>query len=87
MEKKIPMRTCVACRTSKPKKELVRIVKNQDGISLDRTGKVNGRGAYVCDNPACLKKLVKGKILNKIFECEVSPETYSKIEEALSDEQ
>lgn len=87
MEKKIPMRTCVACRTSKPKKELVRIVKNQDGISLDRTGKVNGRGAYICDNPACLKKLIKGKILNKIFECEVSEETYKAIEVALSDDE
>lgn len=85
MEKKVPMRTCVACRSSKPKKELVRIVKNQNGITLDRTGKVNGRGAYICDDTECLRKLIKGKILNKVFECEVSDETYKLIEVAFSD--
>lgn len=85
MEKKVPMRTCVACRTSKPKKELVRIVKTQNGITLDRTGKVNGRGAYICDDEACLKKLVKGKILNKVFECEVPKETYEQIEVEFGD--
>ncbi len=87
MEKKVPMRTCVACRTNKPKKELVRIVKNPNGIFVDRTGKVNGRGAYICDDPNCLKKLIKGKILNKVFECEISEETYKMIEVAFSDKQ
>ncbi|MBQ6728047.1 MAG: YlxR family protein, partial [Clostridia bacterium] len=50
MEKKIPMRTCIACRAIKPKKELIRIVKAEDGIFLDRTGRKNGRGAYICDD-------------------------------------
>ena len=49
MEKKVPMRTCIACKAVKPKRELVRIVKNENGILLDRTGKLNGRGAYICD--------------------------------------
>lgn len=81
MEKKIPMRTCIACRQSKPKKELVRIVKNQEGIFLDRTGKVNGRGAYVCDSVECVKKLNKQKLLNRVFEMQVEQSVYDKLTE------
>jgi predicted RNA-binding protein YlxR (DUF448 family) len=81
MEKKIPMRTCIACRANKPKKELVRIVKNGDEIKLDRTGKLNGRGAYICDDIECAKKLKKGKLLNRAFSCQVSDETYELLME------
>lgn len=81
MEKKVPMRTCIACRTVKSKKELIRIVKNGEDISLDRTGRKNGRGAYICDDINCLNKLKKGKILNKVFSCPVSDDVYAKIEE------
>ena len=81
MEKKIPMRTCIACRANKPKKELVRIVKNGDEIKLDRTGKLNGRGAYICDDIECAKKLKKGQLLNRAFSCQVSDETYELLME------
>lgn len=81
MEKKIPMRTCIACRTVKPKKELIRIVKSEDGISLDRTGRKNGRGAYICDDAECIAKLKKGKLLNRTFSMPVADETYDKIAE------
>ena len=81
------MRTCVACRTSKPKKELVRIVKNPNGIYVDRTGKVNGRGAYICDDVNCLKKLIKGKILNKVFECAIDESVYNDIEVAFGNKE
>ena len=81
MEKKVPMRTCIACRANKPKKELVRIVKSGDEISLDRTGRLNGRGAYICDDAACFNKLKKGKLLSKAFSCQVSDEVYDKIAE------
>ena len=81
MEKKIPMRTCIACRQTKPKKELIRIVKSGEVISLDRTGRKNGRGAYICDDISCLEKLKKQKILNKVFSTPVSDQVYSKIEE------
>jgi len=81
MEKKIPMRTCIACRANKPKKELVRIVKNGEEIKLDRTGKLNGRGAYICDDIECAKKLKKGKLLNRAFSCQVSDETYELLME------
>ncbi len=81
MEKKVPMRTCIACRTVKPKKELIRVVKFGDEISLDRTGKKNGRGAYICDNPDCVQKLKKQKLLNKVFSCAVEESVYDKITE------
>ncbi len=82
MEKKIPMRTCIACRQEKPKKELIRVVKFGDQISLDKTGKANGRGAYVCNDLECIKKLKKQKLINRAFSCEVADSTYDQIMEA-----
>lgn len=81
MEKKIPMRTCIACRAEKPKKELIRVVKYGDEIKLDLTGKANGRGAYICNDIECINKLKKGRLLNRAFSCQVSDETYQKISE------
>lgn len=58
--KKVPQRKCIACQDRDNKKELVRIVKNKEGhIFLDKTGKANGRGAYICNCSECLKKLLK----------------------------
>ena len=87
MEKKVPMRTCIACRACKPKKELVRIVKSGEQIKLDRTGKMNGRGAYICDDVECAKKLKKAKLLNKTFACQVEECVYDEITEALLGQQ
>ena len=78
--KKIPMRMCVVCHTSKPKKELVRIVRGTDGvISLDLTGRLNGRGAYVCPNSLCLEKAIKTKRLSRVFEMPIENELYEKL--------
>ncbi len=80
--KKIPLRMCIACKELKEKKEMLRIVKNADGeISIDFTGKANGRGAYICDNPECVKKLKKQKLLNKVFSCAVDDAVYDAVEE------
>ena len=87
MEKKIPMRTCIACRTEKPKKELVRVVKFGDEIKLDLTGKANGRGAYVCNDKECIMKLKKQKMLNRAFSMEVKEEVYDCILEEFLSEQ
>ena len=58
--KKIPMRRCLGCMESKPKKELLRVVKTTEGeIVLDMTGKKNGRGAYICKSVSCLEKAIK----------------------------
>ncbi|MBQ9514445.1 MAG: YlxR family protein [Clostridia bacterium] len=83
-EKKVPMRMCIACRQMKPKKELLRIVKTEDGVIIDESGKKNGRGAYICDSSDCALKLKKQKILNKVFSCEVDATVYDAIGEKLS---
>ena len=71
-EKKIPMRRCLGCNESFPKKELVRVVRSPEGdISLDLTGRKNGRGAYVCKNPACLKKALKSGRIARNLESEI----------------
>lgn len=78
--KKIPLRTCMGCNEKKPKKELIRIVRNKDEIiSIDRTGKADGRGAYICDNVACLDKVVKSKRLEKALDTKISEEIYNSL--------
>ena len=79
MEKKVPIRTCIACKTAKPKKELIRVVKFNDQIKLDLTGKLNGRGAYVCNDENCIQKLKKQKLLNRAFSLQVEDSVYDKI--------
>ncbi len=75
MQKKIPQRQCMGCRERKAKKELLRVVRGTDGVvSLDFSGKLNGRGAYVCPNLDCLKKAQKSKALERSLETEI-PET------------
>lgn len=78
--KKIPMRTCIGCNIAKPKKELIRVVKSQDGdVSIDFTGKKNGRGAYVCRDISCLEKAIKTKRLSRAFEMPIENEVYEKL--------
>ncbi len=81
-EKKIPMRTCIACREGKPKRDMLRIVKNAAGeISLDFSGKAAGRGAYICNSAECIARLKKYRLLNKAFSAPVPEEVYARIEE------
>lgn len=78
--KKIPLRTCMGCNEKRPKKELIRIVKNKEGlISIDRTGKLDGRGAYICDSLECLEKLKKSKRLERALESKISEEVYNNL--------
>lgn len=75
--KKIPLRRCLGCFESKPKNELCRIVKNKDGqISIDKTGKMQGRGAYICCDKVCLEKAIKERRIEKEFEIKISDEIY-----------
>jgi len=84
MEKKIPLRMCVACRNMQPKKNLIRIVKNNEGdIFVDKTFKANGRGAYICSSIECLEKSIKTKALNRAFKCEISSEIIEKLKEEI----
>ena len=78
--KRQPQRTCMGCNEKKDKKDLIRIVKNKNGeISIDRTGKQEGRGAYLCDNIECLEKAIKTKRIEKVFEQKISNEIYEKL--------
>ena len=82
--KKIPLRTCMGCNDKKPKKELIRIVKNKEGIiSLDKTGKQEGRGAYICNSVECLEKVVKSKRLEKVLEKEISEQIYNNLKDVI----
>ncbi len=76
------MRTCIACRQEKPKKDMLRIVKNSAGeIYLDFSGRVAGRGAYICNGADCVRRLRRYRLLNKAFSAEVPEEVYDRIEE------
>lgn len=82
--KKIPMRMCTGCREMQPKKELVRVVRTAEGeIKLDNTGKLNGRGAYICKNKDCLIKARKANALSRAFETAVPDEIYAQLETEL----
>ena len=78
--KKPVVRTCIACRQEKEKKQMLRIVRDKDGnIKLDFTGKASGRGAYICDDPACIEKCVRHKLIGRALNAPVSHEVYEYI--------
>ena len=80
-QKKIPARQCIGCMTSRPKKELVRVVRAPSGeISIDPVGKKPGRGAYLCPDPECLKKARRSKALERAFDTAIPPEVYDALE-------
>lgn len=84
--KSLPQRTCMGCNSRKDKKDLIRIVKNKEGvISIDKTGKANGRGAYICNNISCLEKAVKSKRLERVFETKISEEIYESLRGVIID--
>lgn len=80
-QRKIPLRRCTGCNESKPKKELVRVVRSPEGeISLDLVGKKPGRGAYLCPSVQCLQKARKAKRMERALETQIPPEVYESIE-------
>ena len=84
--KSLAQRSFIGCNTKKDKKDLIRIVKNKDGnISIDKTGKANGRGAYICNNVECLEKAIKSKRLEKTFEEKIDNEIYENLRGVIID--
>ena len=78
--KKIPQRTCIGCNSKKDKKDLIRVVKNKDGeISIDLTGKKDGRGNYLCKSEECLNKAIKNKRISRTFEMEIDESIYENL--------
>lgn len=83
-QKKVPLRMCLGCQEMKPKKELIRIVRDKEGgVSVDFTGKKAGRGAYVCKDAACLEKARKGRRLEKAFEAPIGEDVYDMLKQQL----
>jgi len=87
-EKKIPLRKCVGCGERKSKKELVRIVRDSDdNLSVDLTGKKNGRGAYICHDIACLRIAHKKHLLERSFYCQIPAEIYARLEKEMQQDE
>jgi hypothetical protein len=77
MAKKIPLRQCIGCGQMKGKNELLRVLRTQEGeIILDSTGRKNGRGAYICPNPECMKSAKKSRALDRSFKMAVDATVY-----------
>ena len=84
--RKIPMRMCVGCREMKPKAELLRVVKPQEGDAhIDRTGRAQGRGAYVCSDPECLKKAQKTRALERALEASIDAEIFERLQAQITE--
>ena len=84
MQKKIPQRQCMGCRERKAKRELIRVVRTPEGtVSLDFSGKMNGRGAYLCPNPECLKKALRSKALDRSLEVTIPEDVYARLEKEM----
>ena len=78
--KRLPQRTCIGCNTKKDKKDLIRIVKNKnEEIKVDLTGKMDGRGTYICKQEECLNKAIKNKRMSRTFEMEISDTIYGNL--------
>lgn len=82
--KKIPMRMCVVTREKYPKKELIRVVRTENGVIVDPTGKQNGHGTYLKKDLAVFEKAQKTKVLNKVLETEVPDSVFEQLKETLN---
>lgn len=87
MPKKIPMRQCVGCGDMHNKKEMMRVLKTPEGmIVLDKTGKKNGRGAYLCMTKECLIKAEKNKGLERSFKMSIPNDVYDSLKKEFDEE-
>ena len=78
--KRVPQRTCIACRQIRPKRDLIRIVRLPTGeIEVDQTGKISGRGAYLCPNEACWERALTGKYLEHALKTEIPAEERERL--------
>ena len=84
MQKKIPQRQCMGCRERKEKRQLIRVVRKTDGsVCVDFSGKVSGRGAYICPDKACLNQALKSKSLERSLEGAIPEEVYGRLEKEM----
>lgn len=82
--KKVPMRMCAICRSLKPKRELIRLVRTADGqVFMDETGKKPGRGLYVCPEKKCVDEALKGSRLDKTIGRAVDQDVKQQLKNAV----
>ena len=85
IKKKVPLRKCTGCQQMKEKKELIRVVRTDENqYSIDLTGKMSGRGAYICKNVECFEKAFKSKGLERSFKSAIPKDIYEKLRNELS---
>lgn len=83
-KRKVPLRKCLGCEENKNKKELIRIVKTPENeVLIDLTGKINGRGAYICDNKECFKMAIKNNRISRNLEVEIPKERIEELEQQI----
>ena len=84
--KHVPVRTCISCRESGSKRGLTRIVRSPEGtVQIDPTGRLNGRGAYLCEKPQCWERATSSPILNRALNTQLTPETLQTLMEFAAD--
>ncbi len=84
IERKVPIRTCAGCQKERPQKELLRVVRTPDGqVLADRTGRLPGRGAYLCPARSCLEQAVRKKRLARTLRTAVPEEIVTQVEQWL----
>ena len=83
--KKIPLRKCTGCGEMKDKRSMMRVLKNDEGILLDTTGKKNGRGAYLCKSADCFRLAVKSKGLERSLKVQIPKEVYETLEKEIGE--
>ena len=84
MQKKIPQRQCMGCRERKEKRQMIRVVRTPEGaVNLDFSGKMNGRGAYICPDMECLKKAIRSKALDRSLEVTIPEEVYDRLQKEM----
>ena len=83
--KHLPQRTCMGCYSKKDKNDLIRIVKNkQNDVIIDKTGKQEGRGAYICNNMECLEKAIKSRRIERAIEAKISDEIFEQLKNLIN---
>jgi predicted RNA-binding protein YlxR (DUF448 family) len=86
-KRKVPLRKCLGCNEMKPKKELIRIVRNPEGnVDIDNIGKAHGRVCYICPDMKCLESAIKAKSVENALEVPVGEDVYNKIRMQLTNE-
>ena len=84
MQKKIPQRQCMGCRERLEKRELIRVVRTPEGtVQLDFSGKLSGRGAYICPKAECLKRAIRAKSLERSLDVAIPGEIYARLEQEM----